>query len=44
MNDTRDWVQWIRVLADPHEEARGFSLANLEFKTKQVEAVEACDP
>jgi len=40
MNETRDWVQWIRVLADPHEEVRGFSLANLEFKTKHVQAVE----
>lgn len=40
MSDTRDWVNWVRILTDPNETTRGFSLANLEFKTKTAEAVE----
>ena len=40
MSITRDWIRWIRILHDPNETVRGFSLANLEFKTKGVEAVE----
>ncbi len=36
----RDWIRWIRILTDPHSEARGFSLANLEFKARDVEPVE----
>ncbi len=40
MSDTRDWVNWVRILVDPSEETRGFSLANLEFKTKTAEVVE----
>lgn len=33
-------VRWIRVLLDPNEGARGFSLANLEFQSKHLEAVQ----
>lgn len=40
MSDTRDWVNWIRILIDPNETTRGFSLANLEFKTKTATVVE----
>lgn len=40
MSNTRDWVQWIRILHDPNEAVRGFSLENLEFQTKTAEAVE----
>ncbi len=40
MSDTRDWVNWVRILVDPNETTRGFSLANLEFKTKTAAAVE----
>ncbi len=40
MSNTRDWVNWVRILTDPNETTRGFSLANLEFKTKTAEAVE----
>ncbi len=39
-NHQRDWVQWIRILTDPNETTRGFSLVNLEFKTKTGEIVE----
>ena len=38
--DTRNWVRWVRVLADPSESVRGFSLEGLEFRAKFVEAVE----
>ena len=38
--DTRDWVNWVRILVDPSEATRGFSLANLEFKTKTAAPVE----
>lgn len=40
MSNQRDWVNWVRILTDPNETTRGFSLANLEFKTKTAEAVE----
>lgn len=40
MSNTRDWVNWVRILTDPNETTRGFSLANLEFKTKTAEVVE----
>lgn len=40
MSDTRDWIRWIRILHDPNETVRGFTLANLEFKTKTAEVVE----
>jgi hypothetical protein len=40
MSDTRDWVNWIRILVDPNEATRGFSLADLEFKTKTATSVE----
>ena len=40
MSNTRDWVGWIRILTDPYETTRGFSLANLEFKTKTASVVE----
>ncbi len=36
----RDWIRWVRILTDPHKTARGFSLENLEFKTKQAEPVD----
>ncbi len=38
--DKRDWVQWVRILVDPSETVRGFSLSNLEFKTKTGQIVE----
>ena len=40
MSNQRDWVQWVRILVDPNETTRGFSLVNLEFKTKTGEIVE----
>jgi hypothetical protein len=40
MSNQRDWVNWVRILVDPNEATRGFSLANLEFKTKTAELVE----
>jgi hypothetical protein len=40
MSNQRDWVNWVRILTDPNETTRGFSLANLEFKTKTAEEVE----
>jgi hypothetical protein len=30
--DMRNWVSWVRVLADPASETRGFTLEGLEFK------------
>ena len=36
----RDWIRWIRVLYDPSEKQRVFSLAGLEFKPRYAEAVE----
>lgn len=39
-SNQRDWVNWVRILIDPNEKTRGFSLANLEFKTKTAEIVE----
>lgn len=38
--DTRNWIQWVRILVDPSPEVRGFSLEGLEFRTKNVEPVE----
>jgi len=38
--DRRDWVQWIRVLADPSAAQRGFSLEGLEFPAKNNDPVE----
>jgi hypothetical protein len=40
MSDATDWVNWIRILVDPNEATRGFSLADLEFKTKTATQVE----
>lgn len=38
--DRRDWVTWVRVLVDPNEKVRGFSLEGLEFKAKKATPVE----
>ena len=38
--DTRDWVRWVRVLADPSAEVRGFSLEGLEFPATHAEPIE----
>jgi hypothetical protein len=32
--DMRNWVRWVRILVDPNEEQRGFTLADLEFKAQ----------
>ena len=32
--DMRNWVRWVRILVDPNEEHRGFTLADLEFKAQ----------
>lgn len=36
----RDWIRWIRVLVDPSEQVRGFSLEGLEFSCQKAEPVE----
>ena len=38
--DTRDWVRWVRVLADPSAELRGFSIEGLEFPSTHAEPIE----
>lgn len=38
--DTMNWVVWVRVIADPTAEARGFSLEGLEFPAKKPQPVE----
>lgn len=40
VQDTRGWVNWVRVLVDPSEKVRGFSLEGLEFRTKKDAPVE----